>query len=260
MSLAEGVLLLVAGIAGGLSGSIAGLASLTTYPALLAAGLPPITANVTNTVALVFSSIGSVSASRPELTGQGRRLRPMALAGATGAIVGAALLLLTPGEAFELVVPWLIGLASVAILVRRPLIEVAVADAHVAATDLDATTHVPRNLLVGVGIVGVYAGYFGAGAGVMLLALLLFMTGEVVARANAAKNLVLGVSNGVAAIGLAIFGDVRWPYAAPLALGLLIGGRLGPVVVRRLPDGPLRIGIALAGIGLALKLGIDAYG
>jgi uncharacterized membrane protein YfcA len=255
MSLAEGVLLLVAGIAGGLSGSIAGLASLTTYPALLAVGLPPVTANVTNTVALVFSSIGSVSASRPELTGQARRLRPLALAGATGAIVGAALLLVTPGEAFELVVPWLIGLASVAILVRRPLIEVAVADAHVAVVDHG----VPRNLLIGVGVIGIYAGYFGAGAGVMLLALFLFMTGEVVARANAAKNLVLGVSNGIAAVGLAIFGDVRWPYAAPLALGLLIGGRLGPVVVRRLPDGPLRIGIALAGIGLALKLGYDAY-
>jgi uncharacterized membrane protein YfcA len=251
------VLLLVAGIAGGLSGSIAGLASLTTYPALLAAGLPPVTANVTNTVALVFSSIGSVSASRPELTGQGRRLRPMAVAGATGAILGAALLLVTPGDTFELVVPWLIGLASVAILVRRPLIEVAVADAHVV--DPAAAQRVPRNLLVGVGIIGIDAGYFGAGAGVMLLALFLFMTGEVVARANAAKNLVLGVSNGIAAIGLAIFGDVRWPYAAPLALGLLIGGRLGPVVVRRLPDGPLRIGIALAGIGLALKLGYDAY-
>ena len=231
---------------------------MATYPALLAVGLPPVTANVTNTVALVFSSIGSVSASRPELTGQGRRLRPLAVAGATGAVLGAGLLLVTPGEAFELVVPWLIGLASVAILVRRPLIAVAVADAHVDV-GLDAARHVPRNLLIGVGVIGIYAGYFGAGAGVMLLALLLFMTGEVVARANAAKNLVLGVSNGVAAVGLAVFGDVRWPYAAPLALGLLIGGRLGPVVVRRLPDGPLRVGIAVAGIGLALKLGYDAY-
>ena len=256
MSSAEALLLLVAGVAGGLSGSIAGLASLATYPALLAMGLPPVTANVTNTVALVFSSVGSVSGSRPELAGQGRRLRPLAVAGASGAVAGAALLLVTPGEAFELVVPWLIGLASVAILVRRPLIAVAVADAHV-----DAARHdVPRNLLVGVGVIGIYAGYFGAGAGVMLLALFLFMTGEVVARANAAKNLVLGVSNGIAAVGLAIFGDVRWPYAAPLALGLLIGGRLGPVVVRRLPDGPLRVGIALAGIGLAIKLGYDAYG
>ncbi|MET0323797.1 MAG: sulfite exporter TauE/SafE family protein [Ilumatobacteraceae bacterium] len=257
MSLGDGALLLVAGIAGGLSGSIAGLASLATYPALLAMGLPPVTANVTNTVALVFSSVGSVSGSRPELTGQGRRLRPLAAAGATGAILGAALLLVTPGEAFELAVPWLILLASIAILVRRPLIEVAVADAHVV--DVDAAQQVPRNLLVGVGVIGVYAGYFGAGAGVMLLALFLFMTGEVVARANAAKNLVLGVSNGVAAVGLAVFGDVRWPYAAPLALGLLIGGRCGPVVVRRLPDGPLRVGIALAGILLALELGIDAY-
>jgi len=256
MSLPDALLLLVAGIAGGLSGSIAGLASLATYPALLAMGLPPVTANVTNTVALVFSSVGSVSASRPELTGQGRRLRPLAAAGATGAILGAALLLVTPGEAFELVVPWLIGLASVAILVRRPLIEVAVADAHV---DRDAAGHVPRSLVIGVGVIGIYAGYFGAGAGVMLLALFLFMTGEVVARANAAKNLVLGVSNGIAAVALAIFGDVRWPFAAPLAVGLLIGGRLGPVVVRQLPDGPLRVGIALAGIGLALKLGYDAY-
>ncbi|MET0908360.1 MAG: sulfite exporter TauE/SafE family protein [Ilumatobacteraceae bacterium] len=258
MSLPQAVLLLVAGIAGGLSGSIAGLASLATYPALLSMGLPPVTANVTNTVALVFSSIGSVSGSRPELVGQGRRLRPLAVAGATGAVIGAALLLVTPGEAFELVVPWLIGLASVAILVRRPLIAVAVADAH-ADVRLGAASHVPRNLLIGVGVIGIYAGYFGAGAGVMLLALFLFMTGEVVARANAAKNLVLGVSNGIAAVGLAIFGDVRWPYAAPLALGLLIGGRLGPVVVRRLPDGPLRVGIALAGVGLALKLGSDAY-
>ena len=104
---------------------------------------------------------------------------------------------MTPGEAFELVVPWLIGLASVAILVRRPLIEVAVADAHVPSSGHG----VPRNLLIGVGVIGIYAGYFGAGAGVMLLALFLFMTGEVVARANAAKNLVLGVSNGIAAVG-----------------------------------------------------------
>ena len=131
MSSAEALLLLVAGIAGGLSGSIAGLASLATYPALLAGGLPPVTANITNTVALVFSSIGSVSA----VAARADRAAPHAAADGHrrchGGILGAALLLVTPGDAFELVVPWLIGLASVAILVRRPLIEVAVADAHV---------------------------------------------------------------------------------------------------------------------------------
>ncbi|MET0146277.1 MAG: sulfite exporter TauE/SafE family protein, partial [Ilumatobacteraceae bacterium] len=197
------------------------------------------------------------SASRPELTGQARRLRPLALAGATGAIVGAALLLLTPGDTFELVVPWLIGLASVAILVRRPLIEVAVADAHV---DLDAARRVPRNLLVGIGVIGIYAGYFGAGAGVLLLALLLFVFGEAVARMNAVKNVVLGVANGIAAVGMVLFGDVRWSAAVPLAAGLFVGGRIGPVIVRRLPEGPFRLGIAIAGLGLAVKLGLDAYG
>lgn len=250
MSVPEALLLVVAGVGGGLSGSIAGLASLVSYPALLATGLSPVTANVTNTVALVFSSIGSVSASRPELAGQRRLLQPLAIAGAIGGSVGAALLLVTPAEAFELLVPWLIGLASLAILVRRPLIDVATEGGH-------HRTH--RGAVAGVALVGVYAGYFGAGAGVVLLALLLFVTGEAVARANAAKNLVLGVSNGVAAVALAIFGDVRWAAAAPLALGLLIGGRLGPVVVRRLPDGPLRVAIAVAGVALAVTLGLDAY-
>ncbi|MET0578437.1 MAG: sulfite exporter TauE/SafE family protein [Ilumatobacteraceae bacterium] len=248
------VLLVIAGIGGGLAGSIAGLASLTTYPALLAVGLSPVTANVTNTVALVSSSVGSVSASRPELIGQVRRVRPMAVAGGLGGIAGAALLLLTPAETFELVVPWLIGLASIAILVRRPLIDVAIADAHHAGRT------VPRSALAAVGAIGVYAGYFGAGAGVLLLALLLFVFGEAVARMNAVKNVVLGVANGIAAVGMVLFGDVRWSAAVPLAAGLFVGGRIGPVIVRRLPEGPFRLGIAIAGLGLAVKLGLDAYG
>ncbi len=251
---ADAVLLLVAGVLGGLAGSIAGLASLTTYPALLAVGLEPLTANITNTVSLVFGSIGSITGSKPELTGQGRRLRPMIVAGGIGGVAGAALLLLTPGEAFELVVPWLIGFAAVAILVRRPLIDVAIADAH------HAGRVVPAKVLVALGLIGVYAGYFGAGAGVLLLALLLFVFGEPMARMNASKNVILGVANGIAAVGMVLFGDVRWAAVPPLALGTFIGGRLGPVIVRRLPERPFRIGIAVAGLALAIKLGLDAYG
>src|ERR1700720_4401814 len=108
--------LLAAGIAGGLTGSIAGLASVATYPALLLVGLPPVTANVTNTVALVFNGIGSVLGSRPELTGQGGWLKRIAPPAAVGGAVGAALLLSTPAQGFERVVPILLGLASVAIL------------------------------------------------------------------------------------------------------------------------------------------------
>ena len=119
MSAVEAIGLIFAGIGGGLTGSVAGLASLVTYPSLLAIGLPPVTANVTNTVALLFSSVGSVSASRPELVGQRRHVQRLAVAGVTGGALGGALVLLTPGDSFEKAVPWLIGLASLAILIRR---------------------------------------------------------------------------------------------------------------------------------------------
>lgn len=116
------LLLVLGGLGAGVAGSVAGLASLISYPALLAAGLPPVTANVTNTVALVFGSIGSVSGSRPALRGQGPRVRRLAGAAALGGVAGGVLLLLTPAESFERIVPWLIGLASIAILVSpRPV-------------------------------------------------------------------------------------------------------------------------------------------
>ncbi len=243
-------MLVLAGVGGGLSGSIAGLASLISYPALLAFGLPPVTANVTNTVALVFSSTGSVIGSRPELTGQAPRVRQLAAAGIIGGAVGALLLLVTPADSFERIVPFLIAIASVAILARRRLVdEVEPAAPH----------RVGPGVVAGVGVVGVYGGYFGAGAGVMLLALLLLTTGEPLPRCNAVKNVVLGLANGVAAVGFAIFGPVRWSVVLPLGLGLLVGGRIGPVIVRRSPARVLRAVVAVAGLGLAIKLGYDTY-
>jgi uncharacterized membrane protein YfcA len=251
MSAAELLVLAAAGVAGGLFGSVAGLASLATYPALLASGLAPVTANVTNTVALVFSSVGSVTASRPELHGQRRRVRRLALAAIVGGATGGALLLVTPADSFEKVVPWLLGMASLAILIRRPLLDASTTDAHMSAGG-------PR-LALAVGLVGVYGGYFGAGAGVMLLALLLFVTGDSMPRSNAVKNVVLGLANGVAAVAFVVFGPVHWAAVVPLGAGLYLGGRLGPVIVRRAPARPLRITIALAGVALAVKLGADAY-
>ena len=186
MSVAEVVLLVAAGVVGGLTGSIAGLASLATYPALLAIGLPPVTANVTNTVALVGSSAGSITGSRPELKGQRQRLTPMIAAGVSGGVVGAALLLALPGDSFELVVPVFVALGGVAMLARRRI----VAEATVGATP----THHQRRLLGALFAVGIYAGYFGAAAGVIVLALLLHVTNDSLPRANAFKNVVLGAA------------------------------------------------------------------
>ena len=256
MTVLEFGLLVVAGVAAGLVGSIAGLASLFSYPALLATGLPPVQANVTNTVALVLSGVGSVSASRPELTGQRSRVLRLGVAGALGGAVGVGLLLVTPADAFEQLVPFLIAAASVAILVQRPARELAAEGAAAQAR------HPHRDhwgLALGTFAVSVYGGYFGAAAGVLMLAMLLLVTGEGVPRGNALKNVVLGIANAVAAIGYAFLADVAWLAALPLAIGFLVGGRLGPRVVRRVPQTLLRRVIAVAGLGLAVHLGLDAF-
>lgn len=249
MSVQEGLLLALAGLTAGVVGSVAGLASLISYPALLASGLPPVAANVTNTVALVASGMGSAWGSKPELGNQGPRLRRLGVAALAGGAIGGLLLLVTPAEAFEKVVPLLIGAASLVLLVQpRPRF---LQQMH---TGGDAPA-----LTVAVLLVAVYGGYFGAASGVLLFALLLAATGETFATSNALKNALMALANCVAAVGFAVFADVRWAAALPLAAGFLAGGRLGPSVVRRAPVGVLRVVIAVAGLGLAVKLGLDAY-
>ncbi len=233
---------------GGLTGSIAGLASVATYPALLAIGLPPVTANVTNTVALVFNGIGSAWGSRPELVGQGRfiaRLAPVTIAGGAA---GAVLLLTTPADAFEKVVPILLGLASLAIVAPRGAPRVGRRRRRVIVAEAAA--------IFGIAL---YGGYFGAAAGVLFLALLLNAGADSLAHANAAKNILLGLANCVAAVVFAVFAPVYWLAVIPLGAGCLIGSRLGPVVVRHAPGTPLRILIGVAGLVLAIKLAFDAY-
>lgn len=238
-----------AGFGGGLVGSMAGLASLVSYPALLAVGLSPVSANVTNTVALVFTSAGSILGSKTELRdrmGHIKWLGPTAIA---GGITGSLLLLALPSKSFTLVVPVLIGVAALGVLIRR----------NPASTTL-ASPHTPGWVLtVWIFVIGIYGGYFGAAAGVLMLAVLMFCTGESLARSNAMKNLLLGGANGIAAIAFILFSTVRWADAMPLAIGFFVGGRLGPVVVRRAPTRPLRYLIACAGVGVAVHLGLDTY-
>ena len=256
MSVLEFALLVLAGIGAGLTGSIAGLASLVSYPALLATGIPPVTANVTNTIALVLNSVGSVSASRPELRGQGRRLLPLAAAAVLGGVVGAVLLLLTPSDAFERLVPWLIGGAALAILLQRPPAELALEGEREQAAHPHSD---PRWLPLGTFAISIYGGYFGAAAGVLMLAMFLVTTGEGLPRGNAMKNVILGVANSVAAVGYVFFASVAWSAALPLAIGCLIGSAFGPWVVRRAPQTGLRRVIAFAGLGLAIHLAVQAY-
>ena len=249
MTLADAFILLAAGILGGLASTIASVASVVSYPVLLALGLPPLAANVTNTVSLVLTGVGSVLGSRPELVGQRPRAIRLGTITALGGATGAAILLLAPASAFAVVVPILIGGASVLLLVQ-PLIR------GLAPTPGAENS---RGRLLGVFAVAVYAGYFGAAAGVLLLTVLSTMLAESLIRINAVKNAISGVANGVAAILFAVFAPVHWAYVPLLAAGFLIGGFAGPKLIRHLPVRPLRIFIAAAGIALAVKLGLSAY-
>ena len=253
MSLLDIGLLVVAGFFAGLVGFVTGLASIVSYPALLAVGLPPVTANVTNTVALVFNGVGSVWGSRPELAGQGRWLKRIMPFAALGGVVGAVLLLSTPSEGFERIVPVLLAFSAVAILVpvRPPDHSRVVSQRRRTA----------RLIIESAAIfaICIYGGYFGAAAGVLLLALFLRAGGATLARANAGKNVILGTSNTVAAVIFAVLAPVQWTAVIALGLGCLLGSRLGPIVVRHAPAGPMRIAIGVAGLALAVKLGWDAY-
>jgi uncharacterized membrane protein YfcA len=234
------VLLVLGGVGAGLTGSMAGLASLSSYPALLAVGMAPIAANVSNTVALLANTVGTAAGTRRELEGQGRRLAKLSATAAAGGLGGAGLLLATPSSTFEWIVPVLIALSAALLLLRDPLRRWA---GH----------HTMSGRVLGgaVFLIGIYGGYFGAAAGVLVLAVLSVAATEPLPVTNAVKSVVLGASNLSAAIIYAVIAPVNWAAAGILAIGCLFGSWVGPALVRRLPERPLRAAIAAAALGLA---------
>ncbi|MEV6038873.1 sulfite exporter TauE/SafE family protein [Nonomuraea sp. NPDC052116] len=244
MIVGETLGLLGAGVAAGVVSTVVSLASIVSYPALLAFGLPPLTANVTNTVALVFTGIGAAAGSRPELAGEGARVLKLGPVAAIGGATGALLLLVTPARTFELIAPWLIAMASL-LLVRPP----------------SGRAHGEHGVLGRVALfaVTIYTGYFGAAGGLMVFAVLALMFDHPAAKLNAMKNVMSGLANAVAALGFALFGPVNWAAAAPLAAGFLLGGWVGPRIARRLPGNSLRYLAAACGLAVAVKLGWDSY-
>lgn len=260
MSPTELLLLFIAGIAAGITGSTAGLASLVSYPALLLVGLPPVTANVTNTIGLIGSSVGAVLGSRSELRTVPRAAFavrvPLAL---VGGAIGATVLLVSPPGSFARIVPFLVALASVLLLLTPQIRRVALRRQREALAKAGNGSPAAAGdggfgVTAVVFVCCVYAGYFGAAAGVMILAILLIGTGRNLPVSNAVKNLLLGVANGTAAVIFAFVADPYWPAVPPLLIGCLIGGYLGPAVVRRVPPDLWRWVVGLAGLGLAVRL------
>jgi uncharacterized protein len=246
--LCHAVALLGAGIVAGLVGSAGGITSLVSYPALLAVGIPALPANVANIVAVVACWPGSALASRSELTGRSSWLRRWAPVAAVGGALGSALLLSTPAGIFARVVPFLVIAGSLSLLAQPRLS---------ARRQRRPGPHTGLALPLGLLALSVYGGYFGAGSGVMILALLLITAGSELPAANALKNMLVGAAAVISAIAFAVFGPVDWSAVAPLGAGMFAGSTLGPRVTRRMPTAVLRWLIVLLGIALAIQLWLD---
>jgi uncharacterized protein len=244
--------LATAGIFAGFVGSAGGITSLVSYPVLLAVGLPALSANVTNLVAGVACWPGAALGSQPELVGQGRWLRRWVPLSALGGAMGSVLLLSTPSGTFARVVPFLVAAGSLALLAQPLLVGGGRRHRRGRTSEVRGSA-----LPVGLIAMSVYGGYFGAGSGVMTLALLLITAEPHMATANALKNMLIGAPALVSALVFAVFGPVDWTTAVPLGLGMFIGSTLGPRLARRLPATLLRWLVALIGICLAIQLWVN---
>ncbi|MEU4300454.1 sulfite exporter TauE/SafE family protein [Kitasatospora aureofaciens] len=249
MTLWEAIAVLAAGVGAGMINVIVGSGTLITFPVLLAVGIPPVTANVSNSFGLVPGSLSGVIGYRRELVGQGRRLRRMGTASLLGGLLGALLLTKLPSGAFDAIVPALILLALVLVVIQ-PRVAKAVAARRRADGDPDGSLV----LLAGVFLTGIYGGYFGAAQGVLLMALMGMMLQEDLQRINAVKNALAMIVNGVAALFFLFTSTVNWTAAGLIAAGSLIGGLLGAKVGRRLPPVVLRAVIVVVGLAAVTKL------
>lgn len=246
MSPETAALLAGAGLLAGGVNALAGGGSLISFPALLAAGYPAVTANVTNTVALFPGYAGSVAGGRPELAGQGQRLRALAVTSVVGAVLGAVLLLTLPAEVFRAVVPFLILLAC-GLLVAQPRLARFVQRGR-------APGHGSVPLHASVLLAAVYGAYFGAGLGVLLLGVLGIFLAEQLRVVNALKNVVSVVVNAVALVAFALFGPVAWEAVLVIAIGSLVGGYTGARVAGRIPSPALRAMVVVYGVAVSVVL------
>ncbi|QZY27630.1 sulfite exporter TauE/SafE family protein [Nocardioides coralli] len=245
MTVAEAVVVLLAGVAAGTINTVVGSGTLITFPTLLAFGVPPVTANVSNNVGLVPGSVSGAIGYRAELRGQRERLLRLGSASLVGGTAGAVLLLVLPSAAFDAIVPGLIGL-GVVLVVLGPTVARRVAER--AALNGGLPEHGAAWVWPAVALAGVYGGYFGAAQGVLLMAVLGIGVTDTLQRHNATKNVLAGIVNAVAAVVFVVAADVDWALAALIGAGAVVGGQLGATVGRRLPPSVLRGVIVVVGV------------
>ena len=242
------LLLLLGGLGAGVVNGVAGGGSLISFPLLLALGYPALTANITNTVGIWPGYVGGAAGFRNEISSQRDRLVPLGAVAALGGIAGALLLLTTSSATFRNLVPWLVLGASILFAVQ-PLLKRA----------LGGTAHTPprtRPILLAGGTfaASVYGGYFGAGLGVMLLAILGLALPDSIVRTSGLRTALSILVNGVAAVVFLIHGGLAWEAVGLLAAGSLVGGWIGAQVALSIPAWALRAVVVVIGLVTVVKL------
>jgi uncharacterized membrane protein YfcA len=249
------VLLAVAAFFAGGVNAVAGGGSLITFPALLLAGYPALTANITNSTALLPGYLGGSVGYRRELRGQRARLLRLGALSVAAAVLGAFLLLVGPAGVFQRLVPWLI-LGACALLVAQPYIarRVAARQARHAASGRPARGEVTPALGAAQVVSAIYGAYFGAGLGVIALATLGIFLDDSLQRINALKGVLSLIINIVAVVYFISFGSVAWLPVAIMAPISYAGGMAGVMVARRLDDRVLRVAVVCFGVAVGVRL------
>ncbi len=249
MSLLAAAVIVVAGFAAGAVNAIVGSGSLITYPTLVALGVPPVTANVANTIGLVPGSVTGALGYRHELRAQRRAVRRLVPPAVLGAVVGAALLATLPSSTFQVVVPGLILLSTLLVAVGPRLAR--------ASRSESRTRWGP--LAVAVLLSSVYGGYFSAAQGVLLLGILGVFLASGLQEQNALKNLLQSVVNVISGVFFVAAGRVAWEYAGLVALGSALGAVAGAALARRVDQQVFRIGIVIFGLVVAVVLSVLTF-
>ncbi|HSU37899.1 MAG TPA: sulfite exporter TauE/SafE family protein [Propionibacteriaceae bacterium] len=262
MTWLELLALLAAGAAAGLINTVVGSGTLITFPTLLALGVPPVVANVSNTVGLAPGSLSGALSMRPELSGQRDRIIRLGLASLIGGITGAVLLLVLPSAAFDAIVPILIGIGCLLVIVQ-PVLSRRLAARRARLGVGAAPAHGSLWLWTMVLLTGVYGGYFGAAQGVLLLAIMGIGLVEDLPRINALKNVLALIVNGIAGLIFVILpltpwaqagAAIYWPAAFAIAVGSVLGAQVGGRVGRRLPPTLYRVVIVCVGVAAIIGL------
>lgn len=242
------ILVGITAIAAGLVNAIAGGGTLLTFPMLTFVGVPAVAANVTNTVALCFGLLGATAAQRRNFAGQERRLWLTLPIGAIGGIGGGLLLLNTDEQLFRRLIPFLILGASGLLAAQEPLrawlVRRAAHRGHSHSSEISA--------ILPIGIAAVYGGYFGAGLGVIMLAVLGLALDDTLTRLNALKSALALTINLAAALFFVFSGEVVWPAAAVMAVGALLGGAFGGRIATRIHPTTLRRSVVIIGVFIAI--------